>query len=459
MFFESIISGRRKLFWIVFHLLLGLVCTYTPGVLIIWFYLVLFTSFNKSLFSVRIGKPFYFVLLISYLVSFEILGRMAHAFPLIPTELSKYMLPMFSILGIIYQPKRVRQDWIIILFSLSISLFFDVSNNRVFFDIINNFFGVIAVCLGITFFSSINFTQDMIFQLMKIILLAILSALVYSFVKTPDFEELSFNLGANSDTAGGAATNQVSTVFGLGLFICFYFIFNDLILTGKRYLDLLIGLAFLGQGLLTFSRGGIIVGVLGIIMLIALSLKRINSKNLFSVLVASVSIIFIFNYIDNFTGGKLLLRYQGETEGTYNYGVEKDLKKITSGRSMIFEEDLKLWSQYPIFGCGVGVSRYVRGGTEEKKVSSHVEFSRLLAEHGISGLIYFVALINLGIKLWKISRIDKTRSLFFILFLIGFLTTFHAAMRTFVTPLLISLSVIGIQNVKKKNEYTIHRSN
>ena len=131
---------------------------------------------------------------------------------------------------------------------------------------------------------------------------------------------------------------------------------------------------------------------------------------------------------------------------------------MTSGRSMIFEEDLKLWLTAPILGVGIGSSRHIRGGTEES-VSSHIELSRLLAEHGVCGLVYFVVLMNLGLKIWNKSRLDKSKIIYFVLFFIGMATTFHAAMRTFVTPLLIGLSVIGIQSVKKKNEAIIHRSN
>ena len=289
-------------------------------------------------------------------------------------------------------------------------------------------------------------------------LFSIIPSLAYSFIKTPDFEDIQFTLSANFATAGGAATNQVSTVFGLGLMLCFYFWYKKIKFSGHRYLDILIGLAFFAQGLLTFSRGGIIVAILAIVFFIILDSGKLNIKIIYLGIVVSILVIFTFNYIDNITGGKLLLRYQGETEGTYNYGAEKDLKKMTSGRSLIFEEDLKLWFSNPIFGVGIGSSRYLRGGTEQK-VAAHIELSRLLAEQGILGLIYFLALTNLGLKLWGRSRIDRSKAIYFILFFVGYLTTFHAAMRTFVTPLLIGLSVIGIQSMKKKNANFIHRSN
>ncbi len=458
MFLESIISGRRNIAWLLFHILLGLVCTITPFILIIWFYIIFISNLNKSISNLKNQKPFLFIALFTYLIGFEMLGRMSKTSPFIPVETSKYLLIIFGLIGVNMTGKYNRNFFIITIL-ISISLFIDKLGVRNFSDIINNYFGVLGLCLTVMFLIAIKYVDFNTNAILKLLLFAILSSLVYSFIKTPDFEDIQFTLRANFDTSGGAATNQVSTVFGLGLVLCFYFWYKGIKFSGYRYLDLLIGLSFLAQGLLTFSRGGIIVAILAIVIFINLSVKRINFKNIFLVVIAMVLISFIFSSIDDITGGKLSLRYQGETEGTYNYGVEKDLKKMTSGRSMIFEEDLKLWAQFPIFGCGVGVSRHIRGGSENQKISSHVELSRLLAEHGIFGIIYFFSLMILGIKLWKISRIDSTRAIYFILFLIGFLTTFHSAMRTFVTPLLIGLSVIGIQSVKRKNAHIIYRSN
>jgi hypothetical protein len=453
------ISGKKNIFWLIFHLILGAVSTFTPIILIIWFYLVLLTSFRKSINLLRFGKNLFFIVLFSYLVSFEMVVRMCHAFPFIPSELSKYLLILFSIVGISFVIHKSYYNWLILSFLISISLFIDYSGERVFFDIINNYLGVLAISLNVFLLVNVKLNFLNINKILSTILYAILPSSVYTLIKTPDFEDISFALSANFETAGGASTNQVSTIFGLGFFLVFYFWYKKITFSGYRYLDMLLGIVFFAQGLLTFSRGGIIVAILAIVFFIILDSGKLKIKTIYLGIVVFILLIFTFNYIDNITGGKLLLRYQGETEGTYNYGAEKDLKKMTSGRSMIFEEDLKLWSQFPILGCGVGVSRYIRGGTEDRKVSSHVELSRLLAEHGIFGLIYFISLLNLGIKLWKNSRIDSTKSIYFVLFLIGFLTTFHSAMRTFVTPLLIGLSVIGIQSVKKKNANIIHRSN
>ena len=460
MVIESIISGKRNLLWVIFHAVFGVISTVTPYTLIFWFYFILITNFNNALIQLRKGKSFLYIALIAYLISFEMLGRMTKAYPFIPLELSKYLLPIVSIIGVFNSNKKGVNLWLILGAFISIGLFFDYSGQRKFFDIVNNYFGVLAMTLGLYFLSRQILSRESINILLKFVLLAILPSLIYCFIKTPDIEDINFKLNANFEASGGAATNQVSTVFGLGLMLCFYFWYKKIKFSGHRIIDILIGLAFLVQGLLTFSRGGMVVAIICILILVLKNINNFKPTNLLLAFFGVVAVFVVFNFIDDITGGKLILRYQGETEGTYNYGAEKDLKKITSGRSLIFEEDLKLWYRYPLFGCGVGVSRYLRGGTEDIVVSSHLELSRLLAEHGLFGLILFIYLVDLGIKLWRNIKFESWRLILFLIYLIALLTSFHSAMRTFVTPLLMALSSIGMYNVKKNSTNgIIYRSN
>lgn len=450
MIIESLISGKKNVFWILFHIVLGIVCTVTPYVLIFWFYVVLILSLNKAIVNLRNNQPIIYISLFVYLIGFEMLGRMAHAFPFIPTESSKYFLVLFSIVGITKNNKKGKTNWLLLSLLISIGLLYDYSEKRVIVDIINNYLGVLAISIGL-FFLSVQKLNSLSFEkILSVLLLVIIPSLVYTYIKTPEFDDISFALKANFATSGGAATNQVSTVFGLGFFLSFYFWFKRIYFSGNRLFDLLLGIAFFAQGLLTFSRGGILVAIVAVIILILFNSNGLNLKFFLFALIGLIILIFTFNYIDKLTDGKLYLRYQGETEGTYKYGAERNLNKITSGRAAIFEEDLNLWFSHPIMGVGVGASRYLRGGgLGDLYVSSHIELSRLLAEHGFFGLVYFIAILNLGFKLWRNSKIESWRQVLFIIYMIALLTSFHSAMRTFVTPLLMALSSIGMYNVKK----------
>jgi hypothetical protein len=106
MFLEGIISGKRNLFWVIFHAVLGLISAITPFALIAWFYLILLSNSSKAIFQLRKGKSFFYIALIAYLISLEMLGRMTKAYPFIPLELSKYFLPLASIIGVMNSKKK-----------------------------------------------------------------------------------------------------------------------------------------------------------------------------------------------------------------------------------------------------------------------------------------------------------------------------------------------------------------
>jgi len=77
-----------------------------------------------------------------------------------------------------------------------------------------------------------------------------------------------------------------------------------------------------------------------------------------------------------------------------------------------------------------------------------------LAEHGLFGILYFLIILQLGLNLYKKSTKVKYANMRFALYIIALGTTFHAATRTFVTPLLFGLSMVDILpfNERKENE-------
>ena len=189
------------------------------------------------------------------------------------------------------------------------------------------------------------------------------------------------------------------------------------------------------------------MAILGVLILAYTQLKKIRMQMLVYLAMGLIGLSLVFYVTNNLTGGQLLLRYQGETEGTLAGSKVKNVDVITSGRVTIFNEDIRLWSENPISGVGCGASRYIR--FEDKVVAAHIELSRLLAEHGLLGLIYFIMLIVHFFALRKANRLSPYNALLTALYAIAILTTFHAAMRTYVTPMLIvitSLKIIKIKN-------------
>lgn len=452
MILEGMASDRRNLFWTIAHIVLGFVCTLTPFALIGWFYFIFFTNFFKANRLLQQKKPIFFLMFFSYLISFEILDRMAKTSPFIPYELGKYFLVLMGILGIVSLGIRSKKGlWMALL--ITPAIFYDFSEKRVFFDIINYYLAPLAVGLGIAFTYRYKITENQLNGILKLIWLGCLASLFYTYIKTPDFDEISFDLKANFQTTAGHSSNQVATIFGLGMFLSCYSIFKRLKFSGKRILDIVIFFGFTFQGLLSFSRGGMIVGVIALVFLFFRGNRDSMKKSIQSTgklmvygILFVISMYVIFELTNQITGGNLLLRYQGETEGTLLGAKEVTADHLLSGRLGILEKDMNLWFDHLVTGVGCGSSRYLRDVERGEVVAAHVEFSRLLADHGFLGLIYAILFFTLPFFSWSIFNKYSENVISFILIFIAIATTFHAAMRTYVTPLLI---ILGSLRLKK----------
>jgi O-antigen ligase len=122
-----------------------------------------------------------------------------------------------------------------------------------------------------------------------------------------------------------------------------------------------------------------------------------------------------------------------------------------------------MWAEWqiflknPILGVGPGAGYEARKEIVGFRIASHTEVTRLLAEHGLFGLV--IAIIFLIFPLIKILRspvgFDRIISTAFFSFAI--LTSFHAAMRTTVTPFLWGLACANFSEFSEKKR--LRRSN
>lgn len=434
---------------------IGLIAAYFPYIFILYFYYVLYANFGNIQREARNGRMTLPSLLFTYLISFELLARITKSYPFVPSEYVKYITIALSAYLLILSPRKAEPIGWVMLGLLVPSLFFDMSGQRVWYDIVNNYLAPVGLSLGVALYGAYRPTPELVRKTFRMIWLPLASIVVCMFVKTPDLDNVDFQLKAMSATTGGASSNQASTMLGLGMFLSFYSLYMSEKFSGKKLLDGAFLLLFAYQGLLSFSRGGMVVGVLSIVLVILTSNPSENLNNykrgkkkgfpLIYMVLGTIFLVAAYMIVDQATGGKLSQRYQGETEGTVGGYAEKDLSRMTSGRSGIVEGDLYIFSEYPILGGGAGSSAYLRAFLEDgMMIAPHIEFTRLLAEQGLLGLIYFIVMLYIGWKSWLARKFLHSGNLLFILYVIGLLTSFHSAMRTFVTPYLIALSSMGL---------------
>ncbi len=454
---DKITSLRYSIYWLIFHALLGVASTFSPWVLIAWFYFTLFFNLSGLRSKNKTQSQNTLIGLVAYLGSFEILARMSGTSPFIPYELGKYLIFVLLVYGLVNSPNKAKSGLIMALLLLP-GMFIGLIDSGRFKDLVFNALGPLNIALAIYYFYGRKIQVRHFISYLRLLIYPLLSVLIYTLIKSPDLEEIEFSLSANFETTGGFGTNQISTIFGAAMFLMFVFVWNNWKFSRYRWLD--IGLLFLFsfRGLLSFSRGGMIGGALAILIVLVIQSRsfKVQSQTTSSfkklIIYAPIIITILvgtFFVADNITGGMLSLRYAGETAGTLSGSKEKSLNTLTTNRSEILFEDIEVFTDHLLLGVGAGQSMKYRETTGGQ--SPHVEMSRLLSEHGVLGLIYFIMLLWQSFKILK-HRKRPYQNVLLAFFILALYTTFHAATRTYFTPLFIGLSVISIvSNPKPAN--------
>jgi O-antigen ligase len=301
--------------------------------------------------------------------------------------------------------------------------------------------------LGIAglYFYKRSITKENLIDALFFMILPLFSMLTYLYFKTPDLKEIVFGATANFKTSGGFGPNQVATALGLGVFIMTVLILLKKRITGHLLLDVFVLFYFIYRALLTFSRGGLITGVVAIIsFVIFYSLfKKLSLGAFISYTgLTAVFIVSIWLYTSDITGGMLFNRYAGKNAK----GVQK--KDITSGRGEILNEQIASFLDNPL-GIGVGNGKYKRqGAIGHVTAASHNEVGRLIEEHGIMGFIILLLLLGLPLlNFWKGDNYNRAFTTAF--YLLWFLTINHSAMRIAFPGFIYGLSLINITHEKE----------
>lgn len=227
--------------------------------------------------------------------------------------------------------------------------------------------------------------------------------------------DLTFTNESNLVTSGGFGPNQVSSALGMGvLFVLILAVLHSGSVVGLVVM-LTVAMALAAQGALTLSRGGLYAAGIGVAMALPLWLRdrRLRERAvplLFGAALAGA--LLIVPRLDEFTGGSLSARF-ANTEPTRRDALVKD--------------DLSLFLENPILGVGPGNARNLR--TSAESGMTHTEYSRVVAEHGVFGLLSLAALglSALGIVLRRGPV--ATRGARIALLAWGAASLLHAAMR------------------------------
>jgi hypothetical protein len=195
------------------------------------------------------------------------------------------------------------------------------------------------------------------------------------------------NFGTQSlhDASGDFGPNQVSSILGFGALLLILYLLRTQTGVYRKLLLVSVIVALLGQCALTFSRGGLYAAVCS---LVASAFfygrdRRTQKKIIYGLLgLAIVGALVLFPLLNSFTRGALEKRFE-ETGLT--------------GREVLMKIDFDLFLENPVYGVGVGLSQYFHPMLGTQYIMNHNEFTRMLCEHGLFGVLALLVVITLPI--------------------------------------------------------------
>lgn len=435
---------------VLFHLLLGII-----------FYFFGFLSLLYGLVIPVLGFAYILktknnhnqvLLASSYIVGSEVFLRMTGGN--ISHELAKYMVIIYCLMGVYYSGTS-RKTVIYFLFLLVLIPGIYIGANVLRFEtnirkaILFNILGEITLFASVlyTFGRKIKFSDFN--YILRAIALPLVSMLTYMLIHTPSVKDAVTGTASNFETSGGFGPNQVSTILGLGMFV--FFSLMMFYSKSKREQLLHLGLLMLTsyRGIVTFSRGGVITGVIMILICFYLIYKYSNKKAKLKIaLIAVFSFLIgmgVWTYSVMQTGGLIENRYANKDAR----GREKADR--LGGREEIAKTELQMFWDNPWFGIGVGKNKEYREEQTGIVAASHNEITRLLAEHGSLGIAALLILIFTPLFF---SIGNKHHLFLFSFYLFWALTINHAAMRLAAPAFIYALSLL---KVTINEETSLHR--
>lgn len=430
---------------IVFHILLAQLIFVFPIFSKIYGILISFVGLSYVIVKQNRNNEVLYVS--GYLVGIEVLLRMTSGNLL--HEYVKYAVTFFMLLGIFYS-KFSKKSVIYFLFflllvpgifvsTITLNLTSDFRKVMLFY-----LSGPICLTASAIYCYRRSLSYKEINNILLCIGLPILSTVCYTFLYAPSVKAVVTGTSSNFEASGGFGPNQVSTILGLGFFIFFtrFLLFSDT----KKFVILnaffTIFIAF--RAIVTFSRGGVMTGIMMISLLIIVlywfSIKNSRLKITAIILGTLVMSSFIWAYSSDQTSGLIEKRYANQ-DGSGRVKTDR-----LGGREALIETEIKMFLENPLLGVGIGKNEQYRFDWTGVHAASHNEITRLLAEHGFLGVIAFLILFLTPLSLFIQSKQNIYLLSFFVFWL---LTINHAAMRLAAPAFIYALALLDVKIQEK----------
>lgn len=376
-----------------------------------------------------------------YIAGMEILSRMAKS-PIF-WEFGKYACIAVFGLGSFLGTEQKRRPYLLLAYfalllpGLAVSAMYGGIGEERIRDLASQYLsGPATLLVAGWYFYERPFLSTHQVHLLRAAVLPSVSVVVFLFLGK-SLAEIDFIGGSNFDASGGFGPNQVSSALGWGIVLVILGMLLNASVTGYVLLDLALLMLLIFRGLLTFSRGGMLgaFGAIGAGVLFLTFYSRAYRQQIKRVLpkiLGGALLMLAVAYVANdLTGNFLLYRYQGKSTSEVLMGRSIEEKAIFSGRENILQGELLLFVQHPMFGVGLGRGTvYREADYQTDAIASHTEFTRMLGEHGVLGLLGIVfAFILLPFQQLRRLPDDLNRQWMLTFLALSLFTLAHSGLR------------------------------
>lgn len=386
----------------------------------------------------------------AYLAVSDVLWRMTKAS--VPWEGGKYFAIFALLIGyfrFVDRPRRVAVPVAFLaMFVPAALLSVDILGLGAARDQVStNVAGPALLCVSVVFFRQVIATEIEMTRIFMVMLGPISAICAIASWSTFASGPIEFGSESSFLATGGFGPNQVSVSLALGGLIC---VLSCLRRTRPAFLIAYAGLAvwFVAQAFLTFSRGGLYSLAAGVaaIVVCALATSGMRSRMLMGVLIAVVVAAVAFPSLDAFTDGSLGARFTDTN---------------TAHRTEIANADVELFARSPLFGVGIGVAKQERDSAESgvSGAKAHTEYSRMLGEQGMFGLLAIGLMIAMAVSALMHARTRWNRLIAAAFIAFPLLTFAHNATGVAATAFVFGLSQLrlGVGSDERQVNHMVSR--
>ncbi len=322
----------------------------------------------------------------AYIMGAEVLWRMTEAN--VFWEYGKYATAAVFLVALLSRKQTNKPALAFIYFLLLLpSAVFTATSlplNQARMAISFNLSGPFSLMVCSWFFANLELTREDLHRLWRTALGPMIGIASIALYSTLTASEIHFTDESNFTTSGGFGPNQVASALGLGaLFALLYLLTEEKHKCLKATMFALM-LFLASQSALTFSRGGVwIAAISGLVVFLYLIRDKRTRFRVLSVagLLFVVGQYVVIPQLDAFTGGALSERFRNLSP---------------TNRERFVRADLAIFAEHPFLGVGPGMAFFHRGMIIGVRSSAHTEITRLLAEHGMFGLMALLLLLIMG---------------------------------------------------------------